>query len=272
MPRKSIDYGQYIGRRVGMLVSHEVASDRKRSGYICTCDCGRTVFVRADRFIGGISKSCGCSQHALKTPDMIGRRCGRLVVIERAASRKAGNGVASYWKCLCDCGKEVVRHGGNLRAAGSHASCGCSAGKWKVVHGRKNSKEYQCWSNMKRRCYEPTNNSYSNYGGRGICVCDRWRNSFALFLEDMGVAPSKSHTIERNDVNSNYCPENCRWADRAEQAMNKTTNRFIEFGGRRMCLTEWAKAVGVSTGAMQGRLRRGWSIELALTTPANGKR
>ena len=128
--------------------------------------------------------------------------------------------------------------------------------------------EHSVWRGIKKRCYSPRARGYANYGGRGIKVCDRWRESFAAFYADMGPRPSPDHQIDRYpDGNGDYEPGNCRWATRAEQNRNRKNNRLLLFRGHIMCLTDWAKRVGMSKGTLLERLQRGMSIEEALTTP-----
>jgi hypothetical protein len=138
-------------------------------------------------------------------------------------------------------------------------------------HGGYGTPEYSVWSAMRARCLNPAHSNYRHYGGRGIQVCERWE-SFANFLADMGPRPSLRHSIERTDSNGNYEPGNCRWATPAEQARNKSTNRFFTLNGETMCLTDWAKRLGVSPDCLAARLRRGTPPELALTeAPHKGK-
>lgn len=114
-----------------------------------------------------------------------------------------------------------------------------------------------------RRCTEEGHKDYSNYGGRGITVSDRWRD-FSNFLADMGAKPGPGYSIERLDNDSGYGKDNCIWATRAVQNRNTRANHFIEVDGRRMCLAEAAEVTGINYGTLKSRLNRGWSVERAL--------
>ena len=122
----------------------------------------------------------------------------------------------------------------------------------------------QCWSDMKQRCYNEKTNQFKNYGARGIRVCDRWVSSFDNFFSDMGRKPD-GFSIERIDVDGDYEPRNCKWADRFEQAKNMRTNRKIEFGGRCMILSDWAKEVGRHETTLRARILMGYPIEMILS-------
>lgn len=129
---------------------------------------------------------------------------------------------------------------------------------------------YRSWETMKARCNNPNDPSYSDYGGRGITVCDRWSSSFINFLEDMGERP-KATTLDRIKVDGNYEPSNCRWSDAATQARNKRSNRFVTFGGKRVPLVVVAEATGVPYQRLHERIvRRGWDVERAVSEPARG--
>lgn len=130
--------------------------------------------------------------------------------------------------------------------------------------GRK-SRAYVCWNNMRSRCGDPSNHRFSDYGGRGITVCERWQ-VFENFLTDMGE-PEAGKTIDRVDVNGNYEPGNCRWADDREQRFNKRSNRLLTFLGRTQPLNAWAEELGVPRTRIWARLNLGWSAERALTEP-----
>lgn len=135
------------------------------------------------------------------------------------------------------------------------------------------SPEHQTWTNMRRRCADRSKPEYKNYGGRGIKVCARWRNSYEAFLSDMGRRPSSLHSIERIDNDGNYEPKNCKWALRYDQARNRRDNIPITFMGVTKCRADWADDLGISRTTLRGRLdRHGWSVERALTTPVPARR
>jgi hypothetical protein len=158
----------------------------------------------------------------------VGHVYGRLTVVAFAGADARG---ASEWFCVCSCdGKTVRVKGGNLKDT---KSCGClkrenpppvnlKHGHWT---GNKKTTEYSAWDGMIGRCYRTSTKFFFNYGGRGITVCDRWRESFIAFLEDMGLKPSPDLSLDRIDVNGNYEPGNCRWATQAVQALNKRPRR-----------------------------------------------
>ena len=139
-----------------------------------------------------------------------------------------------------------------------------------VTHGHctpKKSVIYLTWCRMRGRCLNPKNPKYPNYGGRGISICKEW-SLFENFLTDMGVRPDGLNmSLERIDVNGNYCKENCKWATVQEQNNNRTTTKFLEFNGQRMNHQQWAESLGFKYGtAIDHRLKSGWTLERALTT------
>jgi hypothetical protein len=121
---------------------------------------------------------------------------------------------------------------------------------------------------MRVRCRNKNHHTYQFYGAKGITVCDRW-DSFQLFMEDMGPAPSNSHSIDRIDLGGNYEPGNCRWATRETQMKNRTNAHLVEFRGRVMNLVDWSIELSIDYDTLRGRLKRGWDIARALDpTPA----
>lgn len=132
--------------------------------------------------------------------------------------------------------------------------------------GPKKSRIYITWLNMKSRCRNPNSTHYSDYGERGISVCDRWVNSFESFLEDMGIG-KKGWTIERIRNNEGYHLFNCVWADRVTQANNRRSSVFLEFGGRKQTVAQWASERGIAMKTLHKRISDGWSVPEALTTP-----
>ncbi len=151
--------------------------------------------------------------------DLAGCRFGRLSVLSRNGSHRYSGGAHALWLCRCDCGQERTFMATNL-VTGKTASCGCLMRDRVTTHGRSRSSEYTSWKEMKRRCENHMHESFHNYGGRGIRVCENW-HSFAIFLSDMGEKPSKEYTIERLDNHRDYEPGNCKWATSSEQGRHK---------------------------------------------------
>jgi hypothetical protein len=126
-------------------------------------------------------------------------------------------------------------------------------------------KTKQCWSDMKQRCFNQKAKQYPNYGGRGITVCDEWVSSFKQFISDMGEKP-EGKTLDRINNNDNYAPSNCRWATKTEQQSNRRNVNIIEFEGKKMTMREWAKYLGRHEATLSFRLKRGYPIELLLSS------
>lgn len=156
-----------------------------------------------------------------------GQRFGRLVVLRYDHTNKNG---AAVWECQCDCGKTKSVMAANLKS-GITKSCGClhseMVSQQRKTHGESHSRLHMVWQGMNQRCTNPNRKHYKHYGGRGIKVCEEWRNSFEAFREwalSNGYRPDAARgecTLDRIDVNGNYCPENCRWITNAEQQRNK---------------------------------------------------
>lgn len=131
---------------------------------------------------------------------------------------------------------------------------------------------YSTYHAMKQRCYNKKNPAYKYYGGRGISVCKRWLFSYEKFCLDMGKKPSPKHTLERINVNGNYCPKNCKWVLHEDQQRNTTKNIRISIGGETKCLSEWARHFGINRHCVQSRLRKGMDALSAVTTPSDKDR
>lgn len=201
----------------------------------------------------------------------IGDRFGRLVVISKGKRDNAGR---QRLICKCDCGTEKEFDAHNIISRKSK-SCGCLklelTIKRNTKHGMSRSSEYNSWTYMIQRCTNSSFSEYHRYGARGITVCERWRNSFEAFLADMGARPP-GRSLERIKNDQNYEPENCKWATPVEQARNRRSNRWLTCHGRTQLLVDWADELGVCHSTIINRLKRGWSIEKALSVPKGGKR
>lgn len=204
--------------------------------------------------------------------DRTGLRYDKLVAIMVNPTSKPG---AIRWICLCDCGNYTDVSSSSL-GRGDSGSCGCGNSCFRPrpgrdVHGMTRTPEHKAWLAMKYRCSNPNADEWDNYGGRGIVVCERWKNSFLAFYEDMGPRPSPKHSIDRKNNNLGYNPENCIWATDREQTRNKRTNNNHTYNDKTQCLTDWAAELGVPLGRLRGRIELGWSFKDAVEVPMWGR-
>lgn len=200
-----------------------------------------------------------------KAKDLTGQRFGRLVVLWRAANvAEASGAIRSAWMCKCDCGNGHVVTAHSL-TRGLTRSCGCFARERPSKHGKSGAPVYRHWAAMVQRCTNREWLHYARYGGRGITVCEQWRD-FAAFLADMGE-PEPGMTLDRIDNAKGYEPGNCRWATRQEQSNNRGNNRYLTFRGLTLTLAEWGRITGLKNGTISQRLKSGWSTERILTDP-----
>lgn len=153
----------------------------------------------------------------------------------------------------------------------------CGRAKTRVVHGESmtRSPEYTSWRDMRSRCKDSYNESYSHYGGRGIKVCDRWNSNdgtgYKNFLEDMGRKPGRGYTLDRINPDGDYCPENCRWASPKEQAMNKKSTTIIEWNGEKDSITGWAKRLDMVVPVVKRNYEMGLPLDTRCRPRANRK-
>lgn len=195
--------------------------------------------------------------------DLTGQRFGKLVVITRAESKNGAR-----WLCKCDCGIEKVIQGGHLRS-GSTESCGCdklsAIARGNRKHGETKTRLYKIWIGMKSRCYDERHIAWHRYGGRGIRICPDWLYNFEAF-RDWALANgySENLTIDREKNDQGYYPANCRWITAIQQQANKSTTRFIEFGGERLPMSHWARRIGITPQSLSQRIKAGWPLEDAL--------
>lgn len=202
------------------------------------------------------------------------QKYGRWTVIKPAPRSAKGN---LRWQCRCDCGADSLVLQRTL-LDGRSRSCGCLSvevfvartSKRRRTHGHTvggYTPEYRAWLHMRNRCYNPNVKKFENHGGRGITVCDRWRDSFENFLADMGQRPSPKHSIDRIDNDGHYEPGNCRWAMPRVQQGNKSNNIRVEVEGESLALRHACDRYGVNYKLVHLRLRRGWPLDDAMARP-----
>lgn len=219
--------------------------------------------------------------------DLSGQRFGRLTVICRSdqkRNRTRSRAPSFKWLCKCDCGNDTHLSADSLKSkTRTTISCGCFGrerrfqpgrpGKGSPTHGLSRHPLYQTWKSMIGRCTDQKDREWTNYGGRGITVCDEWTGNIGLvrFIQDMGERPSltrpREFSIERRDNNSGYSLHNCKWATNTEQTRNSRQNVILTFRGESLCVTAWAERIGIGHHALRKRLKLGWSVERALTSP-----
>lgn len=201
-----------------------------------------------------------------KLIDLSGQRFGRLTVIERTEKESKGQ---ARWLCRCDCGNTAIVQSYDLRS-GNTQSCGCQRKEHftHFVHGHSKERIYAIWKGMKSRCFNKNRKHYKDYGGRGITVCQEWKDDFESFYEwSIANGYSDDLSIDRINSDGNYEPSNCRWADGITQGNNKTNNAVIEFNGVAHTLSEWAGITGIKYATLYSRIVvYGWTAEKALTT------
>lgn len=196
--------------------------------------------------------------------NIIGRRFGRLTVVSYHGTKNN----RTLWKCLCDCGRYAVVSGKCLNN-GNTKSCGClrkqNAKKLFTKHGKSGKRIYMIWAGVKTRCYNKTRKYYKYYGGRGITMCDEWKDDFQAFYNwSMSNGYNDNLTIDRIDVNGNYEPNNCRWVTMKQQNRNSRHNIKSTYNNETHCLSEWCEILGLNYNNVKYRLYNNWSIERAL--------
>jgi len=197
-----------------------------------------------------------------------GERFGKWTVIESFVGMYLSFR-QSCCRVRCDCGTEKVVQASRLRL-GRTTSCRCCRPSAVQTHGMTDTREFKAWAAMKMRCGNRSHRAFVHYGGRGITVCEAWRDSFAVFLKDMGPCPP-SMTIDRIDNDGDYEPGNCRWATRKEQANNRRSNKPITVGKRTQGIRDWAAEVGEHPETLRSRILAGWSHTRAIFEPVESK-
>ena len=238
---KAIDL---TGQRFCMLevVSYSHTTNSRKYWKV-KCDCGRFNVVAGSNLKSGSVKACGCQ--APKVKDLTGERRGHLVAVCQVGFYKG----KAKWRVDCDCGGSKEMVGVDFSRSGPNASCGCRALDATVArmttHGMSNTPTYTSWSSMLNRVTNPNAADWQRYGGRGVRVCDSWRN-FERFLSDMGPRP-EGKTLDRfPNRDGNYEPGNCRWADARTQAENRESTRWVEYKGEKVSTLDLARKLGIT--------------------------
>lgn len=208
----------------------------------------------------------------MKLINLVDRRFGRLVVIERADDK---NGHVR-WRCKCDCGKECIVHGSSLKS-GNTTSCGCyrTENSKRLFSGvrQKDKRLYSVWNGIKQRCLNKNHRSYCDYGGRGIKICDEWASDYESFYNwamRSGYQPGLQ--IDRIDNDGDYCESNCRFVSQETQANNKRNVALYTINGKTLSLPQWCEVYHQDYYLVRQRvLKLGWTIQDALARPKNYK-
>lgn len=249
----------HVGQKLGKLtllkyIGHDKHSKRR---WLCLCDCGNTCERVEGNLIRTKVPHCGCSPAWVGTnkrfEDLSGKVFGKLTVVRHVGKDRHSH---NRWLCQCECGNMTVVDTSCL-VQGKTKSCGCA----KIVEkqdGRTGTRLYNIYNEMKYRCYGQYSTNYRHYGGRGITMCDEWKNDFITFKDwALSHGYNDSLTIDRIDVNGNYCPENCRWATMLEQSNNKRNTIKMTYGGVTKPLSIWAKEFGLSYMTVYHKYRKG---------------
>jgi hypothetical protein len=191
--------------------------------------------------------------------DRVGQKFGRLLVQSFAGKNKWNY---PLWNCLCDCNNQIIVSSGSLTSGGTQ-SCGClrkeRASKANKTHGYCGTPLYQKWADMIRRCNNKKCKSFPKYGAAGITVCERWLK-FENFLEDMGECPA-GLTLDRIDNFKGYEPENCRWATRKTQSINRKHIKLYTMNGKAMTLADWSKQLYIDAATLRKNIGKGYSLK-----------
>lgn len=205
----------------------------------------------------------------MKVKNLIGRRFGRLFVINEAPSRRTKGGTSvRMWLCKCDCGNEVILSTGNI-TSGNTKSCGCykkdKNSSVFTTHGKTGTKLYRVWSSIKDRCFRESSRQYCDYGGRGITMCNEWTKDFQAFYEwALSNGYKEGLTIERIDVNGNYCPDNCTWIPKEQQSRNRRNCHYIFYKGETKTLSEWSRILHIDRECVRNWEKKLGSGEMAI--------
>ena len=203
-----------------------------------------------------------------KFKDLTGMRFGKLTVLEYTNKRNLNRNI--LWRCLCDCGNEIYVATSCLNS-GHTKSCGCEKNNFVEMgkiggkfgkHHLSRTRLYKCYNHMINRCHNSSNIQYKDYGGRGITVCEEWKNDFISFYNwAMSNGYKDDLTIDRIDVNGNYEPNNCRWVNKYLQANNKRNNVYITCNNETLTIVQWSNRLNINYWNIRRKIQKGWTIQ-----------
>lgn len=267
--------------KVGRLTILKKGSGRLTSGgqykttWICQCECGNLVEVDAQKLKRKTTLSCGCLRDEkvsrVNFKDISGEKFGRLTVLRYLEIKERENRNRN-WLCECECGNIVQVNGAKL-TSGHTQSCGCLVNEHiknlNLKYKNPCKRLYSVYKAMLSRCYDTSNNRYSDYGERGIRVCNDWLGEYGYdsfsewaFLNGYDEkAETGQLTLDRIDVNGNYEPTNCRWITNQEQQNNRRDCHYIEYNGEVHTVTEWARILGIPIAKMRYHIGKGKTIQ-----------
>jgi hypothetical protein len=200
--------------------------------------------------------------------EFLNKTFGDLFVLEESGYKNRMRLV----KCKCVCGVIKIYPLARLKN-GDIVSCGCRIRRLTIErntkHGQSKTKLYRVWEGMNERCNNINHESYAHYGGKGVTVCPEWKDFANFFNWAVSAGYKAGLSIDRYpDIDGNYEPNNCRWANATQQMRNMSTNRIVEYNGQKKCIAEWAEIVGLRAGLIYDRLNKlGWDIHKTFTTP-----
>ncbi len=265
-----------IGKRFGKLTVVSFLEMRKYASFFnCLCDCGKTTVVMRGNLMKKNTLSCGCynKQRINETcfVDRTGQKFNRLTFVKFIEVKNK----TTYWEVKCDCGfiKTISSSG---VVSGKIISCGCYRNqilRSPKTHGGSHDTLYGLWRGIIQRCTDKNCKIYKHYGGRGISICNEWKNDYLVFKNwAIQNGYSKELSIERIENNGNYEPGNCRWATDKEQSRNRRNNVRITIDGVTKILKDWCIEYGVNSNSVSTRINRGWNAIEALRTPMGPQR
>jgi hypothetical protein len=265
----------------------------KSTKWLFKCVCGKEKELCSNDVVSYRIKSCGCLHHnytralsnishkkhlffdnktdeSVITQDFRNIQFHKLQAINFLYMNRTQHSCKAIWEFACSCGSKIISDISTIKR-GLRKSCGCQRVQTKEtltkkfdLKNPKIKKTYNCWLRIQARCYNKNNDSYADYGGRGISVSEFWKTDFSVFLQDMGLCPN-NHSIERINVNGNYEKNNCKWATTSEQIRNRRKTLFVIYNNEKMTLIDCVEHHSpFSYGLVWSRLKRKWPLEQAL--------